>query len=235
MTNNVDCLAFGAHPDDVELFCGGTLVKLKRLGYTTAVCDLTRGELSTNGDLPTRRRETDKASELLGLDKRVNLEIADGNISMTPENRDLVIRLIRELRPQVVLAPYWEDRHPDHIAAAQLVKNALFYSGLSKIQTGLPAYRPALVLFYMLHFLFQPTVIVDISEDYETKMQSIQAYHSQFIRTKKSDKKTYINNNFLESIAARAQLYGFQAGCVYGEPFFHNGPIKIDNIIEFFS
>jgi len=236
MKNNVDCLAFGAHPDDVELFCGGTLVKLKRAGYSTAICDITRGELSTNGDPPTRKREMEAASKLLGIDYRLNLGIPDGNILWTTENRDAVISVLRKFRPKLVLAPYWEDRHPDHVAAAQLIKNALFYSGLSKIETELPAFRPSIVLFYMLHFLFQPTLIVDISEYYENKMESIRAYRSQFSRTQENEIQTYINNNnFLESIEARAKLYGFQAGCTFGEPFFHHGPIKINNIIEYFS
>jgi bacillithiol biosynthesis deacetylase BshB1 len=236
MMNTIDCLAFAAHPDDAELFCGGTMIKTKKQGSSIAICDLTRGELSTNGDAQTRNNEAKKASMYLNLDERINLEIPDGNIELNLENRAKVIDIIRKMRPRLVLVPYWSDRHPDHVAAAQLIKKAIFDSGLAKIETEFPAYRPSNILHYMLHELFIPTIVIDITEEFKQKMEAIRAYQSQFMQDKNTDRSTFINNaRFLESIEARAKLYGFQNGCTYAEPFYHEGAIKLDNIFQIYS
>jgi bacillithiol biosynthesis deacetylase BshB1 len=234
--NKIKCLAFAAHPDDAELFCGGTLIKTKKQGYSIAICDLTRGELSTNGTIETRNRETKTASKHLKLDERINLDISDGNIELNLDNRMKVIDVIRKMQPQLVLIPYWSDRHPDHVAAAQLIKAALFYAGLAKIKTKFPPYRPSHILHYMLHELFIPNIVIDISEEFAEKMKAIRAYQSQFMKNQDTNQSTFINNvQFLESIEARAKLYGFQNGCMYAEPFYHKGAIKFDNIIQFYS
>ena len=231
-----DCLAFGPHPDDIELFCGGLLVKIKKQGYTTGVVDLTRGELSTNGSVETRQAEADEASRILGLDLRQNLGLADGYLESTPTNRRSVIEVIRSLRPQICLIPYWEDRHPDHQAAARLLERAIFDAGLIKIKTGEEAYRPEIILYYMLHQFFTPSFIVDISEEMEYKMAAIRAYVSQFSECSKEAQSTYINNvNFLDTIQTRAEFFGQQIRSKFGEGFYYKGMLKINNILQFFS
>ena len=134
----VDILAFGAHPDDVELGCGGTLVKLKKIGYNTAIVDLTEGELGSRGTVKQRYQESAEAAELLELEFRTNLKIPDGHIEVNEENKNKLIDLIRHTRPRLILAPYHEDRHPDHVHASQLITEAWFYAGVKKVMPDLP-------------------------------------------------------------------------------------------------
>ena len=226
----VTCVAFGAHPDDVELSCAGLLIKLKKLSVKTVVVDLTRAELSTNGNPQTRELEARKAAEIMGINHRYNLEISDGHIENTHENRLKIIGLIRKLRPRFCVLPYWKDRHPDHVATSKLVKDALFYAGLIKIETGEEAFRPEFVVYYMMHTPFKPTFVLDISDEYEQKEKAIDAYASQFHRETKTNRDSFINRpEFLEMIRTRALYYGYQINCRYGEPYFYNGLLKINN------
>ncbi len=232
---DIYCLAFSPHPDDAELFCGGLLLKLKKQGCTTAVIDLTLGELSTNGDTDLRARESQEASQILQLDVRENLRMEDGNIEDSRDNRNKIISIIRTLKPHVCLVPFRRDRHPDHEAASQLVKNALFYAGLTKIKTGQDAYRPAFVIYYMLHHIFEPSFVVDISDEMDKKMAAIMAYKSQFI-TDHNASETYINKTgFIESIKSRAEFFGHRTGVSFAEPYYYEGIIKIDNIRDYFA
>lgn len=232
----IDCLAFGPHPDDVELFCSGVLIKSKKQGFTIAVADLTQGELSTNGDVKTRLAESQKAKELLGLDYRLNLELPDGDLSGSREQRMEVINLIRTMRPVICLIPYWMDRHPDHEAASMLLKRSIFDAGLKKIESGQPVYRPKTVLYYMTHHFFQPSFIVDITDEMDTKIAAIGAYVSQFSNSAEGLESTYINQpEFIASIKTRSAFLGQKIGVKYGEGFLHMGSLKIDNIPQFFS
>src|SRR4030066_2137342 len=158
-----DALAFRPHPDDAEMGCGGLLLKLKDKGFSTGIVDLTRAELSTNGDLETREKETKEASKILGLDIRENLRLEDGNIKNDPESRLKVINSIRKYRPDLVLMPFWKDRHPDHENSYKLLKDAIFISGLKKFKTGNEFHKPEVVISYMLHYQFEPSFIADIS------------------------------------------------------------------------
>lgn len=233
---DIDCLAFSPHPDDAELFCGGLLLKLKKQGYATAIIDLTRGELSTNGNPEQRAKESARASEILQLEVRRNLHMADGNIEDSPENRKKIISVIRTYKPAICLVPYWHDRHPDHEAAADLIKRSVFCSGLNKIDTGQEAFRPASILYYMLHNNFEPSFVVDITEEMDDKTAAIMAYESQFLLQDKNTQDTYINRSrFLESLKSRAAFYGHQAGVSFAEAYYYEGRLKIDNILEYFS
>lgn len=232
----IDCLAFGAHPDDVELFCSGLLIKLHKQGYAIGIVDLTKGELSSNGTLEIRSEETKKASELLQLSMRENLEFEDGNIENTKQNRTKIIKCIRKFKPDLILQPYWEDRHPDHIAASKLITDACFYSGLSKLDTNQEPHRPNITLYYMMHTTFTPTFIVNISEEMELKIKTIKAYDSQFGQLKDKKVNTYINRpEFFDSIVNRAKFYGYEINVDFGEPYFYKGNLKIDNIMDFFA
>jgi bacillithiol biosynthesis deacetylase BshB1 len=236
MSYHTDCLAFGTHPDDIELFCSGLLIKLKNQGYTTAVIDLTYGELSTNGDVATRKNETKNANKILRLDKRINLGFDDGNIINTPDTRLKIIKQVRDIKPEICILPYGKDRHPDHIKAAQLVQDAIFYAGLPRIDTGQKAFRPKSILYYMQHLDFNPTFIVDISDEFENKLNAIKAYKSQFINKDNDFIETYINRNeFIESIITRAKFYGHHISCRYGEPYFYDGDLKINDIMKIFT
>jgi N-acetylglucosamine malate deacetylase 1 len=233
---NLNVLAFAPHPDDAELFCGGTLIKLAENGMLTGIVDLSGGELSTRGNPEIRGRETKEASQKLGLVYRSNLNIEDGNIGNTKENRFKVIEEIRKTRPEFVFLPYWEDRHPDHINASHLVRDACYFSGLEKIKTGQPEYRPMELIYYYMHQVKEPRLVVDISAQYKRKMESVKAYKSQFYDEKSSNTKTYISSReFLEFIGIRARYFGFQAGVEYGEPFFVEHPVKIANLCKLFT
>ncbi len=234
--NNLDILAFGAHPDDVELSCGGTLLKLAEQGYSTAIIDLTRAELSTQGNPEQRRQEAETAGRILKVAVRENLMFPDGGIVNNEENRLRVIETIRKHKPQIVLAPFNQDRHPDHEHTSQLVRECCFYAGLEKIQTRSEPHRPHTVLYYFQHWVEQPVFIVDISDTFETKMEAVRAYKSQFIRTEKNIKETFINRpEFLQSIKNRAEYFGYQAGVRYGEAFHVRLPIKLDNLMDIFA
>jgi len=232
----IDCLAFGAHPDDVELFCSGLLIKLQKQGYTTGIVDLTKGELSTNGTLKIRDAETKNASEILKISVREILGFDDGNIENTKKNRLELIKVIRKFRPDLILQPYWEDRHPDHVAASKIITDACFYSGLSKIETDQESHRPKMILYYMMHTTFTPSFIVDISEEMETKVKTINCYDSQFNHSQKKKNITYINQpEFFDSIVNRAKFYGYEIKRKFGEPYFYKGILRLDNIMDFFS
>ena len=231
-----DCLAFGPHPDDVELFCSGVLIKLKAQGFKTAIVDLSAGELSSNGDVNTRLKEAESAKEILNLDARLNLGLPDGSLDSSWDNRQEVIRTIRSLKPKICLIPYWQDRHPDHEAASGLLKRSIFDAGLGKIDTGQEPFRPKTTLFYMLHRYFDPTFVVDITGQMDQKLESIKAYDSQFSSDTTENTPTYINKpEFLQSVITRAEFLGQKIGVKYAEGFYFPGIMKIDNIIDFFS
>lgn len=231
----IDLLAFGAHPDDVELFCGGLLIKTAGLGYKTGVVDLTRGELGTRGNADLRTTEAQKAAEILNLAFRENAEIADGQIQITPENRLLVINFIRQFRPTLILAPFIEDRHPDHVHASHLISEASYYSGLRRIETGNPPFRPRAIIYYFMNTVKQPNLIANISAEFQLKIKALKAYQSQFFNNESTEPSTFISSKeFWEFIETRAKYFGQQIGVEYGEPFYVNSPIKIDNIFTIF-
>ena len=232
----IDCLAFGAHPDDVELFCSGLLAKLTKQRYTTGIIDLTRGELSSNGTPEIRESEAKKASEILQVTIRQNLEFQDGNIENNHQNRIEIIKQLREYQPDLILLPYWEDRHPDHVAASKIITDACYYSGLSKIDTNHEPHRPKTILNYMMHSIFTPSLIVDISKEMDTKIKAIKSYESQFGQSDGKNNETYINKpEFFDSIVNRAKFYGYEINAKFGEPYYYKGIFKIDNIMSVFS
>lgn len=232
----IDALAFGAHPDDVELGCAGTLYKLHQLGYSTGIIDLTEGELGSRGTVAERYKESAEAGKILQISLRNNLKIPDGNIALTQENRRKIIDVIRETKPTIVFAPYPDDRHPDHIHAGKLVTEATFYAGLPKIATALPRHRPHRVLYYMTTYEFDPTFVVDITEQFETKLKALQAYRSQFYNPNWPGEKTFVSSKwFMEAVEFRARHYGWKAGVKYGEPFRIRELLALDDIMSIFN
>lgn len=233
---NLDILIFAAHPDDAELSMGGTIAKLTKSDLKVGIVDLTRGELGTRGTAETRQREAFNAAIVLKVALRENLEMPDGDIKNSKENLMKVIIALRKFKPKIVFAPYFNDRHPDHIDASHLIKRAMFSTGLSKIKTfdkEVPQnhYRPEKLFYYMQTYTFDPTFIVDISESMELKMKSVQCYSTQFHDPKSKEPETFISSpEFLNYVKSRAEFYGFSIGKRFGEPFFCEEKIELDLI-----
>jgi bacillithiol biosynthesis deacetylase BshB1 len=235
---NLDVLIFAAHPDDAELSMGGTIAKLSNNDIKIGIIDLTRGELGTRGSADTRQKEAFNAAIALKVAVRVNLEMPDGNIKNNNENLMKVIIEIRKFRPKILFAPYFNDRHPDHIDASHLIKRAMFTTGLSKIKTfdkEVPQthYRPEKLFYYMQTYTFEPSFIVDVTETFDQKMKSVQCYSSQFHNPKSQEPETFISRpEFINYIKSRAEYYGFSIGKMYGEPFFCEEKIELDLVSD---
>ena len=235
----LDAVAFGAHPDDIELFCGGTLIKLGSQGRKIGVISLTQGELGTRGSPEIRSQEFQEAATVLKVFTHKILDIPDGDVAVNWENKLKIIREIRTYQPAVVFAPYWKDRHPDHENTSNLVREAAFLSGLKKIETDHQAHRPYRVIYYPCWFDFKPSFVVNITECHDQKIKAIQAYRSQFDHPDKSefgDDETLISRpEFLERITTRDRFYGSSIGTTFGEPFLVREPLRLDDPIGSFD
>lgn len=235
----LDALAFGAHADDVELACSGTILKLGALGYKTGVITLTQGEMATRGTAEIRAQEFAQSAEIMGLSMHKMLDIPDGRIEDIWENKLKIIEGIRAFRPRILFAPYWISRHPDHDKTSSLVREAAYLSGLKKLETDQEAYRPYKIIYYQTRFEFKPSFIVDISEFYEKKMKSILCYKSQFHHQDKAnfgEDETLISSpEFLSRIEARDKHYGTLIGVKFGEPFLVREAIKVNDPVDFFD
>ena len=242
----LDVLAIAAHPDDVELCCAGTLASLARSGKKVGVLDLTRGEMGTRGTPELRLEEAQHAAEILGLAIRVNAGLPDCRLENIPAQREVIIRHVRQLRPEVCILNAPEDRHPDHRNAARLSLDALFYSGLSKLETRDIAdqgniqepWRPRHILHFMQHWPFDPTFVFDISDTIGIKEEAIRAFASQFdVSDDDEGPKTYVSGNqFFKALRGRAREYGQQIGVKFGEPFlYYGGPVSLNSLDVLFS
>jgi len=222
----LDILMLAAHPDDAELSMGGTIARFTAEGKKVGVVDLTKGEMSTRGNLKIRAKETAGANKILKLKIRENLGLKDGNITLSDSSLKEVVCKIRKYKPLIVFAPYLNDRHPDHIDASNLIKRAVFNSGLKKFDTitdgkSQPHYRPEKIFYYMQTYIFNPSFIVDITNYFDTKIKAVKAFKSQFHNSKLKEEDTFISRpEFLDYVEARAKFYGFQIGKKYGEPFY---------------
>jgi len=232
----LDILAFGAHPDDVELGAGGLLAKQHYLGSKTGIIDLTQGELGTRGTIEDRRNESLNAAKILGLSVRQNLAFPDGFFQNNTENQLEVIKQIRLYKPDVIICNAPTDRHPDHGKGSNLVADAVFYSGLRKIETEWMGkkqlcWRPRLVLHYIQFLPIEPTVVIDISGFMEIKLNAVKAYSSQFYKENSEEPETVISKKgFLESVSYRNQDLGRIIGTEYAEGFIVNRYIGINRV-----
>jgi N-acetylglucosamine malate deacetylase 1 len=234
----LDILAFGAHPDDVELAASGTLIKAGRAGAKTGVITLTRGEMGTRGTTATRAAEFEAAGAAMSLTHYEMLALPDGMLAPDQGAKEAVVREIREHRPRIVLLPYWEDRHPDHGAASRIVQDAAFLSGLRKMDTGQELHRPAELVYYMSSWEFEPSFIVDISAVIEDKIKAIQAYGTQVHNPAYTGNEppTFISSqHFQELLMTRMAHYGHLIGKKFGEPFRIRGLIEVNNLLESFG
>ncbi len=235
----LDVLAVSPHPDDVELHCGGLMIRFADLGYATGVVDMSRGEKGTRGTVDGRRREAAAAAEILGLSERLNLELPDAGIGACETHRDALLDAIRRFQPEMLLVPHEAVRHPDHGATARLAKDAAFLAGLEKIETDHPAFRPRQLIFYLTHHAFRdprPSFIVDITSTYSRKVGAIKAHRSQFHDAESTEPETYISRpEFLEEVEAQNRYYGSLIGARYGEPFVVREYLSIDDPLAHFA
>ena len=229
----VDVLAIAAHRDDVELTCGGTLVKAARQGHRIAIVDMTQGEMGTRGSAELRAQEASRAAEILGVTARVNLGLPDAGIVNTPETRAKLVRFIRRFQPRVVIAPSLTGKHPDHRVAAELVTDACFLSGLQKIEPDLPRHRP----FKVIHSLtyredhMKPTFVVDISDEFERKLEAVRAYASQFDGVAQAGEAFPNGEPLYDIIRHQAAHYGSLIRVRYGEPYYTAETMRVDDVL----
>ncbi len=237
----VDILAFGVHPDDVELGCSGTIIASIDAGKKVAVIDLTRGELGTRGSAEIRKTEAATAAKIMGVSARENLEMADGFFQNDEINIRKVIVAIRKYQPDIILCNAPEDRHPDHGRSSKLVADAAFLSGLRKIETSVnnepqQAWKPKYVFHYIQDRYLKPDFVFDISEHHDKKIKAILCYTTQFNNTDQSEPETYISNpDFLETVKARALMLGKRIGVKYAEGYLSSknlGIISFDAFIQ---
>lgn len=234
----LDILAFGAHPDDVELSCSGTLLKHIQMDKKAGIVDLTEGELGTRGSRELRIEESLNAAKILGVHVRENLKMDDGFFRNNKEHQLKIIQVIRKYQPEIVLANAVHDRHPDHGRASQLISEACFLSGLRKIETSVDgktqnAWRPKAVYHYIQHNNLQPSFVVDISNFMETKMKSIKAYQSQFYNPESNEPNTILTSpEYLEHIYQRAADMGRIVGVRYAEGYVAERYIGVNNLFD---
>ncbi len=230
----VDILAVAAHRDDVEQTCGGTLLKMAQRGYRTGILDLTQGELGTRGSAEDRAREAAQAARILCASWRRALDIPDGRVENSWENRLKVAGVIREQRPRVVILPYWQGRHPDHYTASVLGYEACFLAGLAKLTIGpeprpregdlatidgLPPHRPFKILYATIYYDVRPTFVVDITEQFEARFEALMAYKTQFSDQEAGQDIFPAQAEIRSRIEAMARYYGMLGGVTYAEPF----------------
>jgi len=228
-----DILAFAAHPDDVEIGCGGTVAKLADAGRRVVVVDLTRGELGTRGSVETRAQEAAKASEILGIADRENLGLPDGHIQSEPSAKRKVVEAIRRWKPAAILVPHSVDRHPDHIRASELVYEAAFLAGLSRFEANGESFRPRRLFYYLGWSDFEPTFIVDITDQLERKMAAIFAFETQFIPEASTDPQTELTSPSTEwRIRSRSAYFGSLIKRRYGEGFFVRGRLRVEDPLD---
>jgi bacillithiol biosynthesis deacetylase BshB1 len=229
----LDVLAIAAHPDDVELTCGGTLLKMAERGYKTGILDFTGGEMGTRGTPETRAKEAAAAAKILKVSWRSNLGILDSDVQPNRENKMKLAQKIRELRPRTVIIPYWEARHPDHYHASTLGYEGCFLAGLKQLPLEGEPYRPFKILYATSFEGMQPTFIVDITAQYDARREAILAYGSQF-RPAESEKKqkVFLAIDELDSrMDLMARHYGQMIGVKYGEPFLQKELMAVEDIV----
>jgi len=233
----LDFLVIAAHPDDAELGCGGTILKLISLNKKIGILDLTKGELGTRGNAEIRDQEASKASQILGISVRENLGFRDGFFTNDEVHKLKLIHAIRKYKPDIIFAPALSDRHPDHSNAAILVRDACFLSGLPKINTeNIDAWRPKLLLHYIQNNYRQPTFVIDITPFFEKKIEAIKAYSSQFHNAQSTEPQTFISQNyFLNFVEARARSVGNTISTEFGEGFESENPLPLAFLIQKFS
>lgn len=230
----VDVLLFGSHPDDVEWGAGGIAVLLQQRGVSFAIIDLTRGEMGSRGTPAERLREAERAAQFLGGVARENLDLPDCGLVDTPDHRILIADVIRRYRPALVLAPFWKDRHPDHAAAGQMVRNCRLFCTLKKSGSPDPPHKPKAFLYYLLHDpQARPSFVVNISAIYERKLELLRLHESQFAKTAQEfGVISHGLGDYLFALESRDRFFGSLIGKRHGEALVFDGPLALSNLVD---
>jgi bacillithiol biosynthesis deacetylase BshB1 len=228
----VDVLAIAAHRDDVEQTCGGTLLRMHSQQLRTAILDLTQGEAGTRGSAEDRAREAEEAARILCVDWRGALDIPDGRVENTWENRIKIVRKLRQLRPRVVILPYWQGRHPDHYNSSTLGYEACFLAGLAKIETGDPPFRPFKIVYASLYANTRPSFVVDITPFIEERFRALLAYRSQYADQPAGGTLFVPHDEIRERTFSVARHYGLLGGVRYAEPFVQKEVGLVDDLMQ---
>ncbi len=243
-SDSLDLLALAAHRDDVEQTCGGTLLKMAERGYRTGILDLTQGEMGTRGSAEDRAREAEEAARILKVSWRQALDISDGRVENTWENRLKVVRVLREVRPRVLILPYWEGRHPDHYTASVLGYEAAFLSGLAKLAVSSQSsvlsdpvadsaapHRPFKIIYASLYRDVRPSFVVDITDQFETRLASLMAYKSQFSDQQAGSGIFPAQAEIRARVESMARFYGMLGGVTYAEPFIQKEVGLVEDVM----
>jgi len=230
---DLDVLCMMAHPDDAEILAGGTLIRLKDQGYSVGVVTFARGEMGTRGTPEKRDKESLAAAEIMGVDAFINLKFPDAHIENTVENREKVVRAIRDYRPHLIITHDANNRNPDHSHVSMLVRESSFTAGLVKYETGQKPHRPNKIMFAMEYFESKPTFLIDISEQYERKLKAISCYRTQTYNPESEGLPTYIaSDRFAREMDARFRYFGAKIHRDYAEPFRTDSPMEIADLVE---
>jgi N-acetylglucosamine malate deacetylase 1 len=230
---SIDLLVFGPHPDDLEIGLGGTIAKHAAQGHTVGLCDLTQGEMSSNGTIEGRRDEAAAAARVLGAAWRENLRWPDGGIASTPGTIRTAVDLIRRHRPRTIAIPYWDDRHPDHVAASQVLRLAAFKSGLRKYETAAEAWAPDWICYYFINDSTTPSFVVDVSDHYDRKREALDCHRSQFVPSGDGTVSTRLSApTFRQLIESRDAQFGALAGVAYAEGIVVREPMQRSGLLK---
>ncbi|TXK81381.1 bacillithiol biosynthesis deacetylase BshB1 [Paenibacillus sp. N3.4] len=227
MSESLDILIFGAHADDAEIGMGATIAKHTALGYRVGLCDLTYAEMSSNGTVETRKEEAEQAARILGVAMRSNLGLPDRGLALTPAHIEQITLEIRKHKPKIVFAPYWQDRHPDHVACSQLLQEAVFNAKLRKYAPESEAVLVEQLFFYFINDVYEADLLVNVSDHYDKKIAALSAYRSQFI-TGQGTVATPLNQGYVERVEARDRLMGQKRMITYAEGFVSKLPLLVD-------
>lgn len=224
----IDVLAFGAHPDDVEIGMAGSIAKWVASGKSIVICDLTEAELSSNGNVESRRVEAANSAEILGIKERINLQLPDRGLYISDENINLIAGVIRKYKPKLIFAPYEKDRHPDHGNCSHLVREAFFSAGICKykVKEGYPAHKANNLFFYLINGFTKPHFMIDISDFMDKKVEALKAYQSQFFLNQ-DGVRTPLTDGYIESLVSRERLFGKEVGVTYAEGFMTSTSLLI--------
>jgi len=229
----VDLLAIGPHPDDIEIGIGGIVAKHAALGHRVGLCDVTAGEMGSNGTVEERLAEAEAARRVLGAAWRVNLRLPDRAIGTSPEHQRAVAGLVRSARPRVVAIPYWSDRHPDHVAASHLLTEGIFSAGLRRYQADGEAWKPESVCYYFINDMAVPSFVVDVSEHYDTKRRALACHVTQFQPSQKDAVATRLTSvRFRQLVESRDAQFGAMAGVAYAEGLVVKQPLVRPHLLH---
>jgi bacillithiol biosynthesis deacetylase BshB1 len=233
VATGADLLAFGPHPDDIEIGIGGIVARHARLGFRVGLCDLTAGEMGSNGTVEERLQEAEDARVVLGAAWRVNLRLPDRALGTLPDHARAIASLVRRARPRTVAVPYWADRHPDHVAASELLTNGVFNAGLRRYDADGEAWKPEWICYYFINDSAPPSFVVDVSDDYETKRRALACHRTQFAPAGRDAVQTRLTSSrFTQLIESRDAQFGALAGAAFAEGIVVKQPVVLGDLFR---